>query len=103
MNIFTGTIMLVFAAIMYLKYKPRSENSLILCVMSGMMGVMAFLAGTGSWKFQLIQTALQLTVAFCCFVQLRREKILRRRRTGVRNLRVHRVGEQPQDKVKTCA
>jgi hypothetical protein len=103
MNVFTGMIMLIFAAVMYLKYRPRSENGLVLCAMSGMMGFMALLAGAGSWKFQLIQLGLQLTVAFCCFVQLRREKIFRRRRAAVRSLRVHRAGEQPQDKVKTCA
>lgn len=100
MNVFTGITMLIFAAAVYAKYKPRSENGRLLCAMSAMMGFMALLAGAGNWKFQLLQIALQLTVALCCFVQLRRERILRRRRAA-RHL--HRVGEQLVGEVKTCA
>ena len=102
MNVFTGMTMLIFAAAMYIKYRPRSENGRALCAMSGMMGFMALLAGTGNWKFQLIQVAFELTVALCCFLHVSRESILRHRR-ATRHLHVHRVGEQSHHEVKTCA
>lgn len=101
MNVVTGMIMLIFAGAMYLKYKPRSEKGRELCAICGMMGFMALITGTGGWKFQLIQMVLQLTVASCCFLQLRRDDILRRRRAAVRNFRVHRVENQMRG--KTCA
>ena len=102
MSSFTGIAMLILAGVLYLKYSPKSQNGRVLCTMTGVMGVMALLTGSPSWKVQLIQTALQMVVGFCCFVQLRREKIIRTRRNTA-SLHVHRPGREAQQKIKTCA
>jgi len=101
MNIFTGMAMLILSAVLFLKYRPKSQNSRALCVLTGLMGFMALYAGAGSWKFQLIQLALQAVVSFCCFAQLRREKIMRARRAARRH--AHRPASMAQQQIKTCA
>ncbi len=100
MNVFTGMTMLILAAAMYVKYKPRAKKSRALCGITGMMGFLSLLAGAGNWKIQLIQLVLQLAVGFCCFVQLRREEKFRRRHM---RLHAHRVAGRTHYKVKTCA
>lgn len=100
MNIFTGMAMLILAGVLFFKFKPKSQSSWALCAMTGVMGFMALYAGAGSWKFQLIQLTLQGVVGFCCFAQLRREKIVRARRAARKH--VHRPAAAVQQ-VKTCA
>lgn len=97
MNILTGIALVVLAAFSFFKYKPHSRAGRELCALTALMGLLAAGAGTGNWKFQLIQTALMAVVGFCCVAQLRRESILRARRSMRR--RLHRpqpqVREQP--------
>ena len=100
MNVFTGMAMMILAGVLFFKFRPRSQNSRELCALTGLMGFMVLYAGAGSWKFQLIQLALQAVVGFCCFVQLRREKIIRARR-AVRKHAHRPVSVQQQ--IKTCA
>jgi hypothetical protein len=102
MSAFTGIAMILLSGVLYLKYSPKSKDGRLLCMMTGMMGIMSLIVSSGSWGFQLIQLGLQIVVGLCCFVQLKREKILRaRRRAACRH--VHRPGSEPQSKVKTCA
>ena len=101
MNIFTGMAMLILAGVLYLKFRPKSQNSRELCALTGLMGAMVVYAGAGSWVFQLVQLALQLVVGFCCFAQLRREKIIRARRAVRKH--VHRPAPVAQQQIKTCA
>lgn len=84
MNLFTGTALLVLAAALFLNCRPRAQESRVLCLLTGAMGLMALIAGDGSWRFQLIQTALQAFVALCCVMRVRREKRFRARRAALR-------------------
>lgn len=97
MNILTGIALVVLAAFSFFKYKPRSRAGRELCALTALMGLLAAGAGTGNWKFQLIQTILMAVVGFCCVAQLRRESILRARRSMRRRLHrpQTRVQEQP--------
>ena len=101
MNIFTGIAMLILAGVLFFQYRPKSRNSQALCALTGLMGFLVVYAGAGSWKFQMLQLVLQAVVGFCCFVQLRREKILRTRRAVRRH--VHRPNQGVQQEAKTCA
>lgn len=100
-NMITGAATLVLAGVLYLLYKPKAKNSLVLCAMTGAMGFIALSAGTGNWKFQLIQVMLQLVVSSCCVLQLHREKVLRARRAARR--RMARSIPAPQQEAKSCA
>lgn len=101
MNMLTGMAMMVMAAILFLKYRPKSDNSRTLCAVTTLMGFLVMYAGAGSWKFQLIQIVLQAVVGFCCFAQLRREKILRTRRAARKH--VHRPEAAKQQEARNCA
>lgn len=101
MNLFTGTAMLIFTGILFLKYKPKAKNSRGFCGMAGAMGFMALTAGAGNWVFQLVQTVLMGVVGLCCFVELHREKVLRERRAVYRRVPNHE--KVVANKVKTCA
>ncbi len=101
MNVFTGVAMLVLAGFLYINYKPKSQESRLLCAMTGLMGFFSLVAGTGNWTFQAIQFVLQAVVGFCSFIRLRQEKIVRTRRAARK--RAYRPGAEPQQKVKTCA
>jgi di/tricarboxylate transporter len=93
----TGVALLAFTAVLCRKYRPRSQDSLVLCGLAVAMGLMALASGPANWKVQLIQCTLQAVVGFCCYAQLRRESILRARR---RALHLHRA---PRSNMKTCA
>jgi hypothetical protein len=101
MMFFTGVAMTAFAAVLFLKFRPRQEDSRILCAIMGIMGLMAILSGPAGWKVQGVQLFLQLTVSFCCFAQLHREKRLRARRAA--RMRVHRPRDRRPRKMETCA
>ncbi len=101
MNIFTGMAMMILAAALFFKFKPKSENSRTLCAVTGLMGFLVMYAGGGNWTFQLIQLFLQAVVGFCCFVQLRREKIIRTRRAVRRH--VHRPQQTEKQNARNCA
>lgn len=101
MNMFTGIMMMILAAVLYFNFRPKSENSRMLCAVTGLMGFLVLYAGGGSWKFQLIQLVLQAVVGFCCFVQLRREKIVRARRAARRH--VHRPEAAAKQEARNCA
>lgn len=98
MNLFTGIAVLLLAAYSFFKYRPASRGSRELCGLTALMGLLAAGAGTGSWKFQAIQTVLLAVVGVCCFVQLRRESILRARRA--RRRRLHRPQRQAHDQAQ---
>jgi hypothetical protein len=97
-----GIAMVILSGVLYLKYNPKSQDGRALCIMTGMMGIMAMITTPGSWKIQMIQLVLQLVVGTCCYVQLRREKITRARRRAA-SRHVHRPGREPQHEIKTCA
>jgi hypothetical protein len=102
MNSFTGMVLFVYAVVLYLKYRPKSQDSRVLCVITALMGFMALPAGSANWKVQLIEIGLQMLVGFCCFVQLRRENRIRiRRRAAMKH--VHRSGSELPRRIKTCA
>ena len=100
MNILTGIIMLLFAGAMAVRYRHRSQAGRALLAMTAVMGMFSLFAGAGNWLFQTVQFVLQAVVAFCCFTQLRREALLRRRR-------IHRHPQHAQGRLhtaeKTCA
>lgn len=93
----TGVALMAFTAVLYRKYRPKSQDSRMLCGLAAAMGLMALVSGPASWPVQLIQCILQVVVGYCCFAQLRRERILRTRR---RALHLRRA---PHNKIKTCA
>lgn len=97
MNLLTGIALAALAAFCYLKYRPRSRAGRGLCGLTLLMAALAAGAGTGNWKFQLLQTGLMAVVGFCCAAQLRRESILRARRSVRRRLHrpVRRGRERP--------
>lgn len=101
MNGFIGVAMLVFAGVLYLKYRPKFQNSRVLWVMTALMGVMSFSSGPKNWVVALIQLALQIVVAACCLIQLKREQKIRRRRAIPRH--AHRPSRQVPQKIETCA
>jgi hypothetical protein len=93
----TGVALLAFTAVLCRRYRPRSQESFVLCGLAAAMGLMALVSGPAGWKVQLIQCTLQAVVGFCCFAQLRRESILRTRR---RALHLRRA---PRSSMKSCA
>ncbi|MGX8701332.1 hypothetical protein [Caproiciproducens sp.] len=100
MNLLTGTIMLLAAGVMARKFRPRTQSGRALLGMTAAMGLLSLLSGEGNRLFQTVQFVLQAVVAFCCFLQLRREAAVRRRR-------VHRHPQRAQGRLrgaeKTCA
>jgi len=102
MSGFTGIAMLILAGVLYFKNSPKSQDGRVLCAMTGIMGAMSLLAGSANWKIQLVQLVLQAVVGSCCFVQVRREKIIRTRRHATA-LHAHRPEKEAQNKIKTCA
>jgi hypothetical protein len=100
MNLLAGTIMLLAAGIMAKKFRTRTESGRALLGMTAAMGMLSLLSGEGNWLFQTVQFVLQAVVAFCCFLQLRREAAVRRRR-------MHRHPQHAQGRLrraeKTCA
>lgn len=100
MNILTGIIMLLFAGAMAVRYRHRSQPGRALLAMTAVMGIFSLLTGAGNWLFQTVQFILQAVVAFCCFEQLRRDALLRRRR--IRRHPQHAQGRLHTAE-KTCA
>ncbi|MBW7572880.1 hypothetical protein [Caproiciproducens faecalis] len=100
MNVLTGTIMLLAAGIMAKRFRTRTQSGRGLLGMTAAMGVLTLCFGGGSWPVQTVQFFLQAVVAFCCFLQLRREALVRRRRI---HRHPHRAQEPLPGAEKTCA
>ncbi len=93
--------MAVFSVITFVIFQPKLVNSRILCAITGIMGLMAILSGPAGIKVQVLQLFLQLTVCFCCFVQLRRERRFRARRAA--RMHAHRQNSRQEHRMEPCA
>lgn len=80
MNEVMGILWICGACALFVKYRPRTEESWALCILTAVMGFASLTAGKGNLFFTTVQTLLMLITGLCCLVQVRREYLYRRRR-----------------------
>lgn len=96
MNEVMGILWICGACALFVKYRPRAEESWVLCILTGVMGFASLTAGKGNGLFTAVQTALMLITGLCCLIQVRREFLCRRRRQQrLRALRRGRYRRSP--------
>ena len=105
MNTMSGMTMLVLTAVFFLKYRPKSRNSLFLCMISVIMGGVSVILSDSSVLAELTECFLQVSVLICCFVKLRREReLLNRRKARLKNCKCGRfTTEKKQPHPRVCA
>lgn len=96
MNEVMGILWICGACALFVKYRPRAEESRVLCILTAVMGFAALTAGEGNAFFTAVQTVLMLITGLCCLIQVRREYLCRRRRQQrLRALRRGRYSGSP--------
>ena len=104
MNWISGIIMLCGVAGMAFWFRPKERDSLLLCGIGLLMGVLSLLMSDGLLPLQAVEQGMQAVILGLCFVQLRREKKARsaRRRMVVRKGKAP-APASPKGDSKACA
>ncbi len=88
MNMFFGFSMLAATAFFFVKYRPKSKESLELCFLCGLVAILSMILSDGLLPLQVAEHLMQAVMVGCCFLRLRQERIfLNRRRARLRNRR----------------
>lgn len=105
MNILSGVVVLTVTTVLYFKYKPKKRSSLYICLLAGIVGIISLFLSDGLLSLQLIRYTMQIIVLFCCFIQLRHEKILiDRRKARVKHCKCGKFNsERSKSNPSTCA
>jgi hypothetical protein len=74
MHLITGFAALLSTALLWIKYRPKSLDGRLLCLIAAVMGAMSLMAGGGNTFFQGFNLVMLAVVEGCCLVQLHREK-----------------------------
>ena len=98
-NLVSGLVLVAAVVAMALKYRPVARDSLLVCGIGLLMGVLSLVMSDGLLELQMVEQAMQLVVLCCCFVQLRKKQRAMRKRAQRREL-PHPVG--PEDS-RACA
>ena len=80
MHLIPGFAALLSTALLWIKYRPKSLDGRLLCLIAAVMGAMSLMAGGGNTFFQGFNLVMLAVVEGCCLVQLHREKVRRERR-----------------------
>ena len=95
MNLVSGLVLMAAVVAMALKYRPVARDSLLVCGIGLLMGVLSLVRSDGLLELQMVEQAMQLVVLGCCFVQLRKEAALRKKQRAMRKRAQRRALPHP--------
>lgn len=69
-----GMVMLAVVGYLFLKYRPKTEEGIGICMICFVMGLLTPIVPTDTWFLQLISVLTKGVALLCCYLQLDREK-----------------------------
>lgn len=88
MNMFFGFLMLAATMFLFIKYRPKSKESMELCFLCGLTAILSMILSDGLLPLQAVEHTMQAVMVGCCFLRFRRERIfLNRRKERLKNRR----------------
>lgn len=94
MNFLFGLVSLVVIVYLFLYFRPREKESLIVMSLSCISGLIHMFTNPASTVFMaLVLAILQATMVVCCFVEFKDEYLRRKRKRKAFRANMSRVSE----------